>query len=432
MTSALTIGLLGLGNVGSGVAQLLQQNAQLLERRLGHPIRLKMALVRSLNRTAPEGVQLTTSPHDILDDPEIDVVVEVMGGENPAFGYISKAIQAGKYVVTANKEVISKHKKQLFNLAIRHQVDLFYEAAVGGGIPLIRTLKVGLAANRIESVVGILNGTTNYILTQMIEYKMGYRDALRQAQELGFAEPDPTMDVSGLDTAYKLSILASVALNADIGVSDFRYQGIDTLDSVDMAYAVELGYTIKLLAVGRMMGDGRLALSVQPTLIPVAHPLALVRNEYNAIYVVGNAVGESLLMGRGAGSSPTASAIVSDIIDIAFDLKSTPSNRNLDNQFGEVSVVPHHEMVSQMYLRLRVQDASGMLAHVGAVFDEHHISIAQLIQKEKKDQQAELVIITHLVSQAQINQVRHALLALDGVEWVSDGLTVGIDSDQAG
>ncbi len=428
MTKALTIGLLGLGNVGKGVADLLQQNAHLLERRLGHPIRLKTALVRSLNRVAPPGVHLTTSPDDILDDPDIDVVVEVMGGENPAFGYISKAIQCGKYVVTANKEVISKHKKQLFNLAIHHQVDLFYEAAVGGGIPLIRTLKVGLAANRIESIVGILNGTTNYILTQMIDHKMAYRDALTQAQSLGFAEPDPTMDVSGLDTAYKLSILASVALKADIGVTDFVYQGIDTLDSVDISYAVELGYTIKLLAVGRLVGDGRLALSVQPTLLPVDHPLALVRNEYNAIYVLGNAVGESMLMGRGAGSFPTASAIVSDLIDIAFDLKSTPSNRNLDNEFGEVSVVPRQDMVSQVYLRLRVHDASGMLAHVGAVFEAHQMSIAQLIQKEKQDQQAELVIITHLVSQHQVQQVRKALLGLEGVTWVSDGLTVGIDS----
>ncbi|NDD67653.1 homoserine dehydrogenase, partial [bacterium] len=296
-------------------------------------------------------------------------VVEVMGGEEPARSYITQAIKRGKFVVTANKEVISKHKKALFNLAIQHQVDVFYEAAVGGGIPLIRTLKIGLAANRIESLVGILNGTTNYILTKMTEEKMGYTDALAQAQSLGFAEPDPSMDVSGLDTAYKLSILASVAFNADVGVSDFGYQGIDALSQVDIGYAHELGYTVKLLATGRRLSDDRLVFGVSPTFIATTHPLASVRNEYNAIYVVGNAVGESMLMGRGAGSSPTASAIVSDVIDIALNTQRVPSARNLDNGFGFVGLVPESDHGSQWYIRLLVDDAAGMLAHIGTLFD---------------------------------------------------------------
>lgn len=426
MKTPLTIGLLGLGNIGQGVKTLLDENAALLQRRLGRRIQLKSALVRSLNREAAPGIHLTTNPHDILHDPEIDVVVEVMGGEEPARGYIAQAIEQGKFVVTANKEVISKHKKALFNLAIQHQVDVFYEAAVGGGIPLIRTLKIGLAANRIESVVGILNGTTNYILTKMTEEKMGYDEAVAQAQLLGFAEPDPSMDVSGLDTAYKLSILASVAFNADVGVSDFSYQGIDRLAQADIGYAHELGYTIKLLATGRRLPDDRLVFGVSPTLIPSTHPLASVRNEYNAIYVVGNAVGESMLMGRGAGSSPTASAIVSDVIDIAFNTQRVPSARNLDNGFGSVRLVPEPSQSSQWYMRLLVADAAGMLAHIGTLFDAHQVSIAQLIQKEKPHHQAELVMVTHEATVAQRDQLHHALVAQPGVMGVAACWGVGI------
>jgi len=426
MKTPLTIGLLGLGNIGQGVKTLLDENDALLQRRLGRRIQLKSALVRSLDREVASTVRLTTNPQDILNDPEIDVVVEVMGGEEPARAYITQAIQQGKFVVTANKEVISKHKKALFNLAIQHQVDVFYEAAVGGGIPLIRTLKIGLAANRIESVVGILNGTTNYILTKMTEEKMGYADAVAQAQALGFAEADPSMDVSGLDTAYKLSILASVAFNADVGVSDFSYQGIDQLEQVDIGYAHELGYAIKLVATGRRLADDRLVFGVSPTLIATTHPLASVRNEYNAIYVVGNAVGESMLMGRGAGSSPTASAIVSDIIDIAFNTQRVPSARNLDNGFGSVGLVPDAAKSSQWYMRLVVDDAAGMLAHIGGVFDAHQVSIAQLIQKEKPPHQAELVVVTHEATVAQRDQLHRALASQSGVTGVVACWAVGI------
>ena len=252
------IGLLGLGNVGTGVLNILTHHADMLSQRTGKKLKVKSILVRDLakyHHYKMPGVKLTSKPEDILEDPDIQIVVEAMGGENPAYGFIKQALTSGKFVVTANKEVVSKHKKEFFELAKQHKVDIYFEASVGGGIPLIRSLKVGYAANQIQSLYGILNGTTNYILTQIGDQGMEFDAAIKAAQKLGFAEADPTMDVSGLDTAYKLSILAAVAFKVDVQVSDFHYEGIESVTLKDIQLAKELGYAIKLLAIGYRMGS---------------------------------------------------------------------------------------------------------------------------------------------------------------------------------
>ncbi|NBV42791.1 homoserine dehydrogenase, partial [bacterium] len=279
--TTIKIGLLGLGNVGTGVVHILNENKKLIRRRTGKTLEIKSIAVRDASKQRPmtlDGIHITTDAESVIVDPEIQIIVEVMGGEYPAYDYICAALNAGKYVVTANKEVVSKHKHTFFELAMKNKVDIYYEASVGGGIPLIRTLKVGLAANQIEALYGIVNGTTNYILTKLEDGNKGFNEVVSDAQALGFAEADPTMDVSGLDSAYKLSILASVAFKADVSVSDLYYEGIESITKTDMTYAQELGYTIKLLAVGRALKNNQLTFKVHPTMIPVRHPLAGVRN----------------------------------------------------------------------------------------------------------------------------------------------------------
>jgi homoserine dehydrogenase len=430
MNQTIKIGLLGLGNVGAGVAQILDENRQIIRRRTGKDIQIKTVVVRDLSKERPvelKGVQVTTDAMSVINDPEIQVIVEVMGGEYPAFDYICAALRLGKYVVTANKEVVSKHKKTFFDLARTHTSDLYYEASVGGGIPLIRTLKVGLAANKIEALYGIVNGTTNYILTKVSEEGKEFADVIADAQRLGFAEADPSMDVSGLDSAYKLSILASVAFKADVSVGNIEYEGIDGISLTDMRYAQELGYTIKLLAIGRALQDNQLSFKVHPTLIPSHHPLAGVRNEFNAVFIVGNAVGESLLAGRGAGSSPTGSAIVSDLMDIAFYDAPSASVRNLDYAFDKVTLVPNDQTASQFYIRLSAADTSGALAAIATVFGAHDISISKVLQKEIMDGAAEIVMMTHPVKESKMTQALHELQREKVVREILAKLRVALD-----
>ena len=293
--SAITLGLIGFGNVGQGVHSIIQTNQMTIEERLGKTIDIKTICVRNVDKYQGlvNGAQLTTNANDIFEDPDIDIVVEVIGGETPAYDYISQALSHKKYVVTANKELIAKHKKTFFELAKKNQVDIFFEASVGGGIPIIKSFKVGYSANQIESVYGILNGTTNFILTKLFEDQQDFDVVLAEAQRLGFAEADPTADVSGLDAAYKIVILTAVALKYNIQIEDVFYEGIDQLQLKDIQYLDELGYRVRLIAKAKQLAAG-IFVAVYPTAIPADHPLATVRNEFNAIYSMGNMVGESL------------------------------------------------------------------------------------------------------------------------------------------
>jgi homoserine dehydrogenase len=302
-------------------------------------------------------------------------------------------------VITANKEVISKHKKYFFKLAKKNGVDIYFEAAVGGGIPIIRSLKVGFAANKITAFYGILNGTTNYILTKLDEETKSYEEVLKNAQSLGFAEADPTMDVSGMDAAYKCTILAAVAFKIDVQVGDIYCEGIDKLSLGDFEYAKEFGFKIKLLAFGKRDSDDTFQLSVYPTMIPKDHPLAHVRNEYNAVYIVGDQVGDALLLGKGAGGAPTGSAIVSDIIDCAFGVSQPVSRRNLETHFIKGYVTPFEKTDSQFFLRLLVSNETGVLEKVTRQFSKHHVNIEKITQRETKAETAELVIVTQKISE---------------------------------
>jgi homoserine dehydrogenase len=448
--ASLHIGIFGLGNVGTGVLNILNHHADMLGKRTGKKLTVKTILVRDLAKVRQlkmPGVKLTDNPDLILNDPDIQIVVEAMGGEYPAYDYITKALKAGKFVVTANKEVVSKHKKEFFKLAKENKVDIYYEASVGGGIPLIRALKVGFAANQIQSLYGIVNGTTNYILSQIEEQNTDFDVALKNAQKLGFAEADPTMDISGLDTAYKLTILAAVAFKVDIQVQDIYYEGIEKITLKDMHYAKELGYTIKLLALAYRVGNSEMVFKVHPTMIPHQHSLGSIRNEFNAVFLVGDSVGESMLSGRGAGGSPTGSAVVSDIIDIAFDTqigwsKDTEGHkhatlsgtdqtlyinkRNLEDDLHETQLIPIEDTYSQFYIRLNVPDTPGSLAKIAAVLGENEVSLCKVIQKEASNSNAQIIVVTHTVKEAFIQTALKTLNETKAIKKVEALIRVGL------
>ena len=322
MKECIKVGLLGAGTVGSGVLTVLEENTAEIEKKVGVPIHVSKILVRDMKKAKElsEKYQLTDKIEDIVEDPEIDIVVELIGREHPAKEYIAAALEHKKNVVTANKDVLAKYGKELFPLAEDNKVDFMFEASVGGGIPIIRPLKSCLAANKVTSVMGIVNGTTNYMLTKMSQENMDYADVLREAQEKGYAESDPTADVGGLDAARKLVILASIAFNTRIDLSDVLVEGIDGLDLCDIEHGKELGYAIKLLAIAKNNAEHGISVCVRPTMLPVSHPLAGVNDVFNAIFVHGNVLGDAMFYGSGAGKLPTASAVVADVVDEARHL----------------------------------------------------------------------------------------------------------------
>ncbi len=398
----LNIGLIGFGNVGKGVYDILLKNADLIEKRVGTPIHIKKIGVRNPENYKKNAINFSLFTSDIdsiLNDPSIKIIVEVMGGEHPAFDFICKALKNGKYVVTANKEVLSKHKNTFFKLAKENHVDIFFEGAVGGGIPIIRSLKVGFAANRIDRLYGILNGTTNYILTKIEETQKDFGDVLKDAQGLGFAEADPSMDIEGTDAAHKLAILAAVAFKANLTIDDIYCEGIEEITLKDLRYAKELGYSIKLLAQGERTNDNQFFFGVFPQLIPIDHPLAAIRNETNAVYIVGNAVGEALLSGKGAGGSPTGSAVVSDIIDIAFDTSHKINSRNLEINLDTVVLQPITQASYRYFFRLSLKNEPHSLEKMSRILGNANINIQKIIQKESIGEAAEVVILTGLVTE---------------------------------
>lgn len=425
MKEAVQIGLLGYGTVGTGILKILQANAHNIAQKVGCPLVIKKVLVRNPGKTRNPSftVPLTISMDEILNDPDIDIVVEVMGGENPAKDYILQALQAGKHVVTANKDVIAKYGRQLFEAAEANQVDLLFEASVGGGIPIIRPLKQCLAANQIQEVMGIVNGTTNYMLTKMTRGKLDFQTVLAEAQSKGYAEADPTADIGGWDAARKIAILASIAFNSRITLDDVQVEGIENISPDDIEYARELGYAVKLLAIAKENESG-IDVRVHPTLLPHNHPLASVNDVFNAIYVRGDAVGETMFYGRGAGEMPTASAAVADIIDVARDIQHHVSSRILCTCFNHKTLSSAQYTESPFYVRLLVEDRPGALAAIAGAFGAQQVSLRSVIQKRRIDHFAELVLITHKVPYANIKLAMNTMEGMSVVRKVNNVIHV--------
>ncbi|MEK9657711.1 MAG: homoserine dehydrogenase [bacterium] len=426
------IALLGLGHVGQGVLRILQDRFEPLSERMGRPVILRYVLVRDLSKYAKIHFNDATLVSDfsiILHDPDISIVVELIGGEFPAYDYITTSLMNKKHVITANKEVMAKHQSEFFSLAKTHKVDICFEAAVAGGIPIIRALKVGFAANKINSLHGILNGTTNYILSKIQADQLPFSEVLKEAQRLGLAEADPSMDVSGLDAAYKLVLLAGVAFKRLISLEDVYYEGIEDISLEDIRFAQELGYDIKLLAIGKHFEDKGYSFKVHPTLIPHSHSLCGIKDESNAVFVYGDAVGESLLAGKGAGGAPTASAVVSDLIDLIFEIDQPRSLRNLDTELIPCECLAMDQSFSQFYLRLLVKDEAGSLESVSRALRDSNLSISSVLQKEASDTTASLIIVTHTCFESEFNTAKAAIEGLDCVLNLASVIRVRLDED---
>jgi len=429
MKTRIGVGLIGFGTVGAGVARILLQNASLIQRRVGVP--LELVRVADLDVTRDRGVKLspgilTTDARDVLDDPAIDVVLELIGGYGVAKQVILDAMARGKHVVTANKALLAVHGEEIFEAAARHHVDLGFEASVGGGIPVIRALTEGMAANTVLSIYGIINGTSNYILSRMTSQGHGFQEVLAESQRAGYAEADPTFDVEGIDSAHKLSIMVSLAYGTPVNVKEVYTEGISHLAPLDITYAKEFGYTIKLLGIAKF-SDGEVEARVHPTMIPSSSPIAQVDGVYNAIQLVGDAVADIVLYGQGAGAMPTGSAVVSDVIAIARNLLTGSTGRVPPASFQQdqrrpLRIRPMEEITSLYYMRFMVLDKPGVLSKISGVLGDHRISISSVIQQGRKEgQTVPVVIMTHRASE---RNVQAALREIDPMAFVSEPTTL--------
>jgi homoserine dehydrogenase len=418
------VGILGFGNVGGALVGLIGDNGEMIETRAGVELRVARVAVRNVSKdrpvALPDGV-LTADAAAVVADPAVDVIVEVIGGIEPARSLILQALALGKPVVTANKELLANVGTELFEAAERAGVDLLFEASVAGGIPLIRPLRESLAGERIRRVTGIVNGTTNFILTRMSEEKSSFADALAEAQSLGYAERDPTADVEGFDAAAKAAILASIAFGAKVVAGDVYREGIAQITAADIAAAADLGYVVKLLAVAEDL-DGSIAVRVHPAMIPLHHPLATVRGSFNAVFVEGGAVGELMLYGRGAGGGPTAVAVLGDLVDAAKNLRVGARGAT----FGTLRRIPIHpidEVESQFYVTVDVADRPGVLAAIAGVFGKFDVSI-QSMQQQGRGEEAHLIFVTHLAREADLRATMHEVGELDAIERIGSVLRV--------
>ena len=425
----LRIGLLGCGTVGAAVVRLLRTNSDVIRLRTGTTLRLlRVAVARP---SKPRDVQfdpgvLTGDAAAVVADERIDAVAEVMGGIDPARALLLTAIRHGKSIVTANKLLMAQHGPELFARAGQAGVDLRLEASVGGGLPVIQPLRESLGANRLQEVSGILNGTTNYILTKMAQAKWEFGQALEEAQRLGFAEADPTADVEGHDAAAKLAILATIAFGTAVHDADVYREGIQRVTAQDIGFAAELGYALKLLAIAREQ-DGAVEARVHPAFLPLTHPLAAIGNELNAVFVRGDAVGEVMFVGRGAGGSPTASAVVADLIDVARNRRMGRHGRIGFGALVQRPLRPMEDTASPFYLLMQVTDRPGVFARIAAVFGEEDVSIASIMQKSRGET-ADIVMVTHTARERQVRRVLSRLEELDVVRTVRNVIRV-IDGD---
>ncbi len=428
------IALLGFGTVGSGVAEAIRRNGEALAAQIGARLCLKTVLVRDPAKYAShallQGVHLATDFSEIADDDEISIVIEVMGGLSPAKEYIETALAKGKSVVSANKDLVALHGPDIIRMAEEHHVNFSCEASVGGGIPILVPLHDSLAANRIDKILGIVNGTTNYILTAMTDTGDSYETALAEAQEKGFAEADPTNDVCGYDAARKLAILASIGFRANVTFDDVAVEGIEKITQQDVLYAKDMGYVIKLLAVGTRE-DGGIALNVYPAFVPKAHPLASVKGSYNAIYVVGNIVDDVMFYGRGAGSLPTASAVMGDVIATAKHIVNhTTGTGMILTEREPAALYSSKKLCDSYYFRLIVKDSTGVLAGIAQILADHDISINEVVQKRRFQNCAELMLIVESAPRENIDQVIEALTALSTVVEIANVIRVLSDGNK--
>jgi homoserine dehydrogenase len=422
--SGVRVGVLGCGNVGAPFVELIQEQQATIAARTGLQLEVTRIAVRDLAKPRAISLpadRLTDDAGSIVDDPDIDLVVELIGGVDPARDLILTALKAGKPVITGNKELLAKHGAELFEAAERAGVDLLFEAAVAGGIPIIRPLRESLIGERITRVMGIVNGTTNYILTRMTEAGASYAEALAEAQALGYAEADPTADVEGYDAGAKAAIIASIAFGAAVTAGDVDHEGISGITEVDIAFARKMGYVVKLLAVAEQTDTGAIGVHVHPAMVPLEHPLAAVRESFNAIFVEGAAVGDLMFYGRGAGGSPTASAILGDLIDAAVN-RHKGSHASV-GRLRDATLRPIEDSVSAYYLNVEVLDRPGVLAQVAGVFGDNAVSIRSM-EQEGLGGEARLIFITHRARHAAVRSTLAALGALEAVDRIGSVLRV--------
>ena len=421
MGKALTIGIIGFGNIGAGVVRTLAARAEELTQRLPRAIVIKAIADRDLTtqRDAPyDPAILTGDANALFADPEIDVIIELIGGEEPARTFVTRALEAGKHVITANKALLALHGPELLELARSKGVGLLFEAAVGGGIPIIRVLQQGLSANRLTSVQGILNGTCNYILTRMTKEGLPFEQLLKSAQELGYAEPDPTYDIEGYDTAHKIAILASLAFGMDIRFGDVHVEGITQIQPSDIKAARELGYVIKLLGIAQREGEAGAIVRVHPTLVPLDSPLGQVNGVFNSVLVDGEPIGRTMYYGRGAGADATSSAVVSDLMALAADEGGFAAGRDarLRVRVGEKQLKPMAELHSNYYLRFTMSDKLGVMALIGQALADHEVSIESMIQHARGEGEGDLAQIAIVTHEAQEKTVQAAIARIEATD----------------
>jgi homoserine dehydrogenase len=429
MRKAIRVALIGFGTVGTGVVKILQGNADLITKRIGVPVSLvriaDLDVTTDRGVSVPQGV-LTTDARDILTDPSIDIVVELIGGHELAKGFILRALESKKCVVTANKALLADHGEEIFEAAFKAGMDVRFEASVGGGIPIIRSLTEGLAANRILSITGIMNGTSNYILTRMTNEHRDFGEILQEAKREGYAEADPSLDVDGVDAAHKLAIMVNLAYGTPVPMSAIYTEGISHISTVDIEFARELGFTIKLLGIAKLQKNA-IEARVHPALVPAGSPIAQVNGVYNAIHLVGDAVGDIVLYGKGAGSLPTASAVVGDIIDLARNQIAGAASRVPVTSFQwesrtPMAIKPMADIESRYYLRGMVKDQPGVLSKISGILGQRGISISSVLQKGRKEgQTVPLVILTH---RSLERAVQSALEEINGLPMVSEPTTL--------
>ena len=427
MKDTIHIALLGSGTVGSGVSEVLRMNVRELAERVGKNIVLKKVLVRDIKKPRKniDMSLLTDDFESIVNDKDIDIVVEVMGGLHPAKEYMLRAIEAGKSIVTANKDVLATYGKDVLGAAERAGVDFQFEASVGGGIPIITSLKQSLTANKITEVMGIVNGTTNYMLTKMANDGVSYETVLKEAQEKGYAEADPAADVEGLDAARKAAILASIAFNTRVHFNDVSVEGITKITTEDIDYAKDLGFVIKLLAIGKDSAEKGVDVRVHPVFLPKEHPLASVNGVYNAIFVRGNAIGDTMFYGQGAGSLPTASAVVADIVEVARNMVHHNLGKLLCTCYEHKKLCPIEEVESCYYIRLLVDDKPGVLGAIATEFGRADVSLRSVIQTRRNiAEHAEIVAVTHCVKHVRVRKALEALRKLPVVDEVRNVIRV--------
>ncbi|CUS25676.1 homoserine dehydrogenase [Paucilactobacillus oligofermentans DSM 15707 = LMG 22743] len=413
----INIGLIGLGTVGSGVLEMISNNQDKISNITGRELIIKTIVVRNVAKHREEvadDILLTDDVNDVINDPDIKIAVEVMGGINPAKQIITDLLNAHKHVVTANKDLIASHGDELAKIAHKNTADLVYEASVAGGIPILRTIVNSFAADEILEVKGIVNGTTNYILTQMQQKSWSYEDALKKAQELGFAESDPTNDVAGIDATYKMIILSQFSFGSHIALEDINIEGIQNIKLEDVTQAAKFGYTIKLLGIATRVGNGIFA-EVAPVLVPSDHPLATIHNENNAVMVTGQAVGETLFYGPGAGGLPTANSVLSDIVSVTKNIVLGTTGNTFNNYQHESEPIDKSNVIYPYYLSLQMKDIPGQILKVTKLMTELGASFSQIVQTKANDTEARVIFITHSMSKDQLKTLKEEIAKFDSI-----------------